>query len=103
MVDYAAVFDRFVAVIDPVRTSPVFIAITRRDSYRDKTRMAFKAAAVATVFLGAFVVSIRLLIDADVVGVPGVGNNTTRFGAAWPGILIFVSALETALVQGVSA
>jgi multiple antibiotic resistance protein len=64
MIDFAAVFIFFFAVIDPIGTIPVFIAVTRRDSDRDKVRIAFKAAAVAAGVLVFFVIAGELILTA---------------------------------------
>jgi hypothetical protein len=44
MIDYASVFIFFFAVIDPIGTVPVFIAVTRHLDEASKRRIAIKAA-----------------------------------------------------------
>ena len=68
MIDFVAVFIFFFAVIDPVGTIPVFIAVTRRESDQAKRRIAIKAAAVAASVLVFFVIAGEIILGA--IGIP---------------------------------
>ncbi len=51
MIDFTAVLIYFFAVIDPIGTIPVFIAVTRGFDGRTKRKIALIATAAATVVL----------------------------------------------------
>ena len=55
MIDFAGVFISFFAVIDPIGTVPVFIAVTRGYQTKDKIKIALKATLAAAVILLFFV------------------------------------------------
>lgn len=57
MIDIVATFIVFFAVIDPIGTVPVFIAVTRQYDEVEKRRIAFLATAVAAGVLLFFVVA----------------------------------------------
>jgi multiple antibiotic resistance protein len=57
MIDLTGVFISFFAVIDPIGTVPVFIAVTRGYQKKEKIKIAFKAAFVAAGILLFFVVA----------------------------------------------
>lgn len=64
MIDFVAVFVFFFAVIDPIGTVPVFIAVTRHEDERMKTKTAIRAAIVASVILVFFVIAGEFILDA---------------------------------------
>ncbi len=55
MIDFAGVFISFFAVIDPIGTVPVFIAVTRGYQKKEKIKIAFKATLAAAAILLFFV------------------------------------------------
>ena len=62
MIDFLATFIVFFAVIDPIGTVPVFIAVTRGYEGKAKRRIALLAAFVSTVVLVFFVVVGELIL-----------------------------------------
>ena len=64
MIDYSAVFIFFFAVIDPIGTVPVFIAVTRHYDDRTKRAVALRATLIAAAILLFFVVAGELILDA---------------------------------------
>ena len=62
--EYLASFIFFFAVIDPIGSIPVFIAVTRMDSIADKRKIALKAVLSATAILVFFVVVGEIILDA---------------------------------------
>ena len=53
-----------VAVIDPLGTVPVFIAVTRRHSAEDRTKIAIRATIIAAVILLFFLAAGQFVLDA---------------------------------------
>ncbi len=64
MNDLIATFIFFFAVIDPIGTVPVFIAVTSRYEDKDKRKIACKAALVSAVILLFFVVAGEIILTA---------------------------------------
>ncbi|MCB1705614.1 MAG: MarC family protein [Halioglobus sp.] len=64
MYDLIGTFIFFFAVIDPIGTIPVFIAVTSRYEARVKRRIAIRAAAISAVLLTFFVVVGELILTA---------------------------------------
>ena len=64
MNELLAIFIFFFAVIDPIGTVPVFIALTRGDSDKFKRKVALKAVLVSAGVLLFFVVAGELLLNA---------------------------------------
>ena len=64
MNDLIATFIFFFAVIDPIGTVPVFIAVTSRYEDKDKRKIACKAALVSAVILLFFVVTGEIILTA---------------------------------------
>ncbi len=85
MIDFVAVFIFFLAVIDPIGTVPVFIAVTRRDDERTKRRTAIRATVVAALVLVFFAVAGEFILNA--INVP-----LAAFQIAG-GIVLFMFAL----------
>jgi multiple antibiotic resistance protein len=86
VIDFAATFVFFFAVIDPIGTVPVFIAVTRRQDGRTKRRVAFVATAVSAAILVFFVAAGELILAA--MGIP-----LAAFQIAG-GIVLFLFALS---------
>ncbi|MFT5674300.1 MAG: multiple antibiotic resistance protein [Paraglaciecola sp.] len=68
MIDYVSVFIFFFAVIDPVGTIPVFIAVTSQFDEKAKRKIALQAAGVATLILLFFIAAGELILVA--IGIP---------------------------------
>ncbi len=64
MIDFAAIFIFFFAVIDPIGTVPVFIAVTRQKDSRMKRRVALIATLAAAGILVFFVVAGEIILTA---------------------------------------
>jgi len=64
MIDYIATFVFFFAVIDPIGTIPVFIAVTNGFSVKDKRIIATKAVLVSAAILVFFVVAGELILTS---------------------------------------
>ncbi|TMP31231.1 MarC family protein [Pseudoalteromonas rubra] len=86
MIDFVATFIFFFAVIDPIGTVPVFIAVTRGYDAAAKRKIAMIASLVAAVLLVFFAVAGELLLTA--MGIP-----LPAFQIAG-GIVLFLFALS---------
>ncbi|MBQ4832941.1 MarC family protein [Pseudoalteromonas sp. MMG010] len=64
MHELLATFIFFFAVIDPIGTVPVFIAVTRADDEKFKRKVALKAVGVSALVLLFFVVAGEQLLNA---------------------------------------
>ena len=64
MIDFVATFIAFFAVIDPIGTVPVFVAVTQRYDEAKKRRIALIAAGVSVAVLLFFVVAGELILRA---------------------------------------
>lgn len=64
MNEFLAIFIFFFAVIDPIGTVPVFIAVTRGDSEKFKRKVVYKAVAVSALVLLFFVIAGEALLNA---------------------------------------
>jgi multiple antibiotic resistance protein len=64
MIDIAATFITFFAVVDPIGTVPVFIAVTGHFDSKAKTRIALTATVAAAGILLFFVVAGELILAA---------------------------------------
>jgi len=64
MIDFTATFIVFFAVIDPIGTIPVFIAVTQGFDTKAKRKIALLSSAVAAVVLIFFVVVGELILTA---------------------------------------
>ncbi len=85
MIDYFATFVSFFAVIDPIGTVPVFIAVTKKYDDHQRKAVAFKATLVASGILVFFVVAGQPVLNA--MSIP-----LTAFQIAG-GIVLFLFAL----------
>ncbi len=86
MIDYLATFIVFFAVIDPIGTVPVFIAVTRKHDPAEKRSIARTAALVASGILLFFVIAGEYLLGAMSIPIPA-------FQIAG-GIVLFLFALS---------
>ncbi|TMN84947.1 MULTISPECIES: MarC family protein [unclassified Pseudoalteromonas] len=64
MNELLAIFIFFFAVIDPIGTVPVFIAVTRGEDDKFKRKVILKAVGVSAIVLLFFVVAGELLLNA---------------------------------------
>jgi multiple antibiotic resistance protein len=86
MIDLIATFIFFFAVIDPIGTVPVFIAVTSQYEERIKRRIAVKATLVSATILVFFVVAGEVILTA--IDIP-----LSAFQIAG-GIVLFLFALS---------
>lgn len=86
MIDLVATFIFFFAVIDPIGTVPVFLAVTRGYSEIEKRKIALYATLVSAAILIFFVLAGELILTA--MGIP-----LTAFQIAG-GIVLFLFALS---------
>ena len=86
MIDLIATFIFFFAVIDPVGTVPVFIAVTNQYDEQDKRRIAVKAIVVSAIILVFFVAVGEVILTA--IDIP-----LSAFQIAG-GIVLFLFALS---------
>ena len=92
MNDWISSFVFFFAVIDPVGTLPVFIAVTARHADWQKRKIAFMAVLVATGILLFFLLAGQYLLET--VGVP-----LSAFQVAG-GVVLFMFALTMIFGEG---
>lgn len=85
MIDYIATFIFLFAVIDPIGTIPVFIAVTSRFSKKNKIKIAVKATLYSFAILLFFIVGGEVILKA--IEIP-----LTAFQIAG-GIILFIFAL----------
>ena len=64
MIDYVATFIFFFAVIDPIGTVPVFIAVTSGFDREAKRKIAFQSVLVSAGILLFFVVAGEIILTA---------------------------------------
>jgi multiple antibiotic resistance protein len=86
MIDILAVFITFFAVIDPIGTVPVFIAVTDQYDKKTKQRVALLATFVSACVLLFFVVAGELLLTALSIPLPAFQISG--------GIVLFLFALN---------
>lgn len=86
MIDFIATFIFFFAVIDPIGTVPVYIAVTRQYNDQVKRKIAFKAALVSALVLVFFVIVGEVILTA--IDIP-----LSAFQIAG-GIVLFLFALS---------
>lgn len=92
MIDVLAVFITFFAVIDPIGTVPVFIAVTDQYDQKTKRRVALLATFVSACVLLFFVVVGEILLTALSIPLPAFQISG--------GIVLFLFALN--MIFGVS-
>ena len=86
MIDYVAIFIVFFAVIDPIGTVPVFVAVTRHYDQKAKRRIALIATLAAAGILIFFVAVGEIILTALSIPLPA-------FQIAG-GIVLFLFALS---------
>lgn len=86
MIDFIAVFITFFAVIDPIGTVPVFIAVTEKYDAKTKRHIALLATCVSAAVLLFFVVIGELLLKALSIPLPAFQISG--------GIVLFLFALN---------
>lgn len=86
MIDFIAVFITFFAVIDPIGTIPVFIAVTDQYDNKTKRRIALLATAVSAGVLLFFVVAGEIVLNALSIPLPAFQISG--------GIVLFLFALN---------
>ncbi len=86
MIDYIPIFIFFFAVIDPIGTIPVFIAVTSQFEKNEKRKIAFKATLYSAIILLFFIVAGEVILSA--IDIP-----LTAFQIAG-GIILFLFALS---------
>lgn len=86
MIDILATFIIFFAVIDPIGTIPVFIAVTEKFDTKTKRRIALLAAICSSLILIFFVVLGELLLKALAIPLPAFQISG--------GIVLFLFALN---------
>jgi len=64
MIDHLAVFIYFFAVVDPIGTVPVFLAVTSHYPDRERRRIALFAFLASTLILLFFIVAGELILSA---------------------------------------
>jgi multiple antibiotic resistance protein len=85
MIDILAVFITFFAVIDPIGTIPVFVAVTDQYDAKTKRRVALLATIVSACVLLFFVVMGELILNALAIPLPAFQISG--------GIVLFLFAL----------
>jgi multiple antibiotic resistance protein len=86
MIDIVAVFITFFAVIDPIGTIPVFIAVTNQYDLKTKRRIALIATAVSACVLLFFLMVGELVLTALSIPLPAFQISG--------GIVLFLFALN---------
>ena len=64
MIDYIATFIFFFAVIDPIGTVPVFIAVTRKFEENIKRKIAIQATILSSLILVFFIIAGEVILNA---------------------------------------
>lgn len=92
MIDFVATFVFFFAVIDPIGTIPVFMAVTARYDERTRRMIALRATLVSAVILLFFVVAGEIILAS--IDIP-----LSAFQVAG-GIVLFLFALSMIFGEG---
>jgi multiple antibiotic resistance protein len=81
VIDYVGTFIFFFAVIDPIGTVPVFVAVTRHHADAERRAIAVRAAAVSAIILVFFVVAGEVILSAMEIPLPAfqVGGGIVLF------------------------
>lgn len=85
MIDFLAVFITFFAVIDPIGTIPVYIAVTDKHDQKTKRRVALLATIVSACVLLFFVVIGEPIIK-------GFVYSTFRISNIWGNCFVSILA-----------
>lgn len=86
MIDFIAVFITFFAVIDPIGTVPVFVAVTEKYDAKTKRRIALMATLASAAVLIFFVVIGEIILKALSIPLPAFQISG--------GIVLFLFALS---------
>ncbi|MFW8589295.1 MarC family protein [Glaciecola sp. 2405UD65-10] len=86
MIDYVAVFITFFAVIDPIGTIPVFIAVTEQFDAKTRRRVALIATITSAFILLFFLVVGEIVLNALSIPLPAFQISG--------GIVLFLFALN---------
>lgn len=86
MIDFIAVFITFFAVVDPIGTIPVFIAVTDQYDQKTKRRIALLATFVSACVLMFFLVMGEIVLTALAIPLPAFQISG--------GIVLFLFALN---------
>lgn len=86
MIDFIAVFITFFAVIDPIGTVPVFVAVTEKYDAKTKRRIALLATLTSAAVLIFFVVIGEIILKALSIPLPAFQISG--------GIVLFLFALS---------
>jgi multiple antibiotic resistance protein len=86
VIDYIATFVFLFAVIDPIGTIPVFIAVTSRFTTKNKIKIALKAALYSFIILIFFIIAGEAILNEIEIPI-------TAFQVAG-GIILFIFALS---------
>lgn len=86
MIDFIAVFITFFAVIDPIGTVPVFIAVTEQYDQKTKRRVALLATITSAIILLFFIVMGEIMLTALSIPLPAFQISG--------GIVLFLFALN---------
>lgn len=70
MIDFVATFIAFFAVIDPIGTVPVFVAVTKRHDAAMRRKLAFIATGVSAAVLIFFVLAGEVILRAMNIPLP---------------------------------
>lgn len=86
MIDFIATFIVFFAVIDPIGTIPVFIAVTNQYDAAEKRKIALMAAFISACILLFFIVAGELILSGMAIPLPAFQISG--------GIVLFLFALS---------
>ena len=70
MIDFISTFIIFFAVIDPIGTIPVFIAVTAQFDDKTKKSIAIKATVFSAIILIFFMVAGEIILTAMAIPLP---------------------------------
>src|SRR5688500_12244304 len=83
-------FTTFFVVVAPLKTAPIFAAMTQELSRSEQKRIAWRAVTIATIILIGLSILGEWLLNVLVIGVPSLRISG--------GILLFLMSVE--IVQG---
>lgn len=86
MIDFVAIFITFFAVIDPIGTVPVFVAVTKKYDAKTKRRIALMATLASAAVLIFFIVIGEIILKA--LSIPLLAFQISG------GIVLFLFALS---------
>lgn len=92
MIDFISVFIFFFAVVDPIGTIPIFIAVTAKHTEKEKRKVAAIAILAASGVLVFFVIAGEIILSA--MGIP-----LSAFQIAG-GVILFLFALTMIFGDG---